>query len=316
MRADLIDAPDVLFFSSEVLTSLAAAGVLARAELTAQSYDETALSAASYSGTAYAYPCAVDTFFLYYDKSRLNEKDTKKLERILENDSKNAAFVANLSDSSLIGSLLLGAGCKVTQPYTFAQDDSRLAAEYLIDLVREGELADLDDHEIKSAFARREIAAAVSSAENAEAIASSLGKDFGTAKLPLVGLSDGREIQPVSAASYLLVGVRSGSGVSETAQELAQWLTSADNQLVRLEKQGLVPADISLTEDKELLERYPAVRAVYEQLQYSTVMSAPQNEAFCSLCEELGRSLVSGDEEMAADCLGSFGISSINGRKQ
>lgn len=296
LKAD--DAPDVLVFPSELLPQLAAAGALQQAQRTEISCDTLALSAASHAGGVYAYPCAANVCILYYDKSLLSEGDISTLNAIMEKelpeDTENLA--ADLRDHGFSSALFFGAGCSVTQPQSFGESEGALAAEILSELADEDEFSpDSSEHKIKSGFARRELAAAVSYPDSAEAIASSLGKDMGAAALPAVRMNNGASLQPKAAASFLLISAREGG--ADSAAELAQWLASAENQLIRLEQQGLIPTDLSLTQDKQLTKKYPAVYAVATQLKHGTVLSSmQQKQDLCNACEQLGKALINDDD--------------------
>jgi hypothetical protein len=66
-------------------------------------------------------------------------------------------------------------------------------------------------------------------------------------------------------------------------------------------------ASVAVTEDEKLLAEYPAVRAVHEQLEYSTVISSEaQKKSFLNACGELGRSIVSGGWGNVEESLDNF----------
>lgn len=280
------DAPDVVFISSEQLPSLAAAGMLSAADKSKVSCNGHALSGASWSGSLYAYPCACNTCILYYDRSLLSEKQLGTLGSILEakHGPDVRSLAIDLDQSGFDCAVFLGAGCQAAQPQTLSSERGQLAAELLDTLIAERLIS--DDHDIKSGFARRELAAAIADADSADAISLSLGKDFGAARLPLVPLSDGSEICPAPIARYLLIAVRSDS-TAPAAHELAQWLVNGDNQLLRLQQLGLIPTDSKLCSDEKLLQQYPAVKAVHEQLSDSRILSQKQHDALTAAFSQL-----------------------------
>ncbi|MGN0687015.1 MAG: extracellular solute-binding protein [Oscillospiraceae bacterium] len=289
------EAADVVFFSSAQLPQLAA--FLAAVEVSGANCDDAAQKAASYGGELLAYPCAVDTSILYYDRGKLTEQDLWSCEHILRKNLSGIKTVlaADITDSGFVCPFVLSAAEQMrgecaepcAELFFALADNSSFSGEY-------------SEHDIKSGFARRSIAAAVSGTLSASAIESSLGKDFGAAALPRFTLSDGIELQPLTMAEYMLVGVRSSSPSAEAAQELAQWFSSGENQLLRLERLGYIPTDITLTGDKELLSRYPAVQAVCTQLEHSMTVSQQQKLMAQQCCKDLGAAVLGKDKAAAA----------------
>ena len=304
------DAAGVLFFSSERLNELSQAGVLDKADAEVISCGALALGAATCGAEMRAYPCAADVCFLYYDKALITDSEAMSLSAILAKplDRGKVNFAADLTDSGYLGSFFLTAGCRLDEPQSFYSEGGQYAAEMVLALVQEdGFAADADARDIKTGFADRRIAAAVSDAQSAAAIQSSLGKDMGVAKLPEITFPDGGTAQPVTTASFLLVGVNSRSKVTDTSHELAQWFTNRDNQLLRLDEMGFVPTDESIVRDTQLMGKYPAVRAAHQQLAYCVPFEeASQREALCEACEELGSDIIEGDAESIRDSLEDF----------
>jgi len=301
------EAADVLFFPSARLHELSQAGVLDNADAAAISCGTLVSGAATDGAELRAYPCAADVCFLYYDKALLTDSEAADLTAILDKqlDRGKVNFAADLTDGAYLSSFFLAAGCRPEEPQSFSSESGQLAAELVVALAEdEGFAADMDVRAIKTGFADRKLAAAVSDGESAAAIANSLGKDFGTAKLPAITFSDGSTVQPVTAAGFLLVGVNSESKVSQTAHELAQWLSNRENQLLRLDKLGLIPTDDSIVRDAELMERYPAVRAAHQQLAYGVLLPDSVREAALDeACGEFGCDVLEGDAEDIRDSL-------------
>ena len=304
------EAADVLFFPSEQLAELAQAGALDEADAAVISCGEYALNASADRGTVCAYPCAADVRLLYYDRSLITDSEAESLDVILAKQlaRDKVNFAADITDSGYLSSFFLAAGCRPDEPQSFASQSAQLAAE-LVEALAEHENAvpDMDARDIRTGFAHRRIAAAVSDPQSAAAIASSLGSDFGAAKLPTITFPDGSTAQPVAAVSFLLVGVNSGSKVKQTAHELAQWLSNKDNQLLRLKELGFIPTDESIVRDVELMEKYPAVEAAHRQLDYCVPLtSGKQEAALCDACEELGGDIIEGDKDSVRERLESL----------
>ena len=114
-------APDVLFLPSGSLPSLAAAGVLSKADINAINSDKSALDSAMFAGRLLAYPCAAECCILFYDRSVFNEEDAESLYAIMQKDTeKQANLAADLNSADVLCSFFLGAGCTLDKPESFS----------------------------------------------------------------------------------------------------------------------------------------------------------------------------------------------------
>lgn len=306
---DVSAAADVFAFASDQIGSLVSAGALYRITRNREEIEsactETAVKAATVDGELYGYPAASDTYFLYYDKSKLSEEDVKSLDTIMAKDIPDTKtnFAINLDDGWYQAGFFLGTGCNLfgedgTDPTQcdFNSEQGLLAGEYILNLAKNARFgADYDDSMVKSGFANGTLAAAVSGTWNSKEIESSLKENYGTAKLPEFTLSDGETAQMGSFANFKLIGVNSETDAPLDAMLLAEWLTNYDNQKLRLEKRSFAPANKQLAEDSGALSAIPAVMALTEQLEYATLQpSIPQMGSFWKPAEAFGQDVISG----------------------
>ena len=306
---DVSAAADVFAFSSDQIGSLVSAGALYRITKNREEIEnaatETAIRAATVDGELYGYPAVSDTYFLYYDKSKLSEEDVKSLDDIMAKDIPDVKtnFAMNLDDGWYQAGFFLGAGCTLfgedgTDPTQcdFNSERGLLAGEYILNLAKSPKFgADFDDSMVKSGFANGTLAAAISGTWNSKEIESSLKENYGTAKLPEFTLSNGETVQMGSFANFKLIGVSSETDAPLDAMLLAEWLTSADNQELRLEKRSFAPTNKELAGDTDTLSEIPAVRALTEQLQHATLQpSIPQMGSFWKPAEAFGQDVISG----------------------
>ncbi len=306
---DVSAAADVFSFASDQIGSLVSAGALYRITKNREEIEnactETAVRAATVDGELYGYPAVSDTYFLYYDKSKLSDEDVKSLDTIMAKDIPDTKInlAMNLDDGWYQAGFFLGAGCTLfgedgTDPTQcdFNNERGLLAGEYILSLAKSAKFgADYDDSMVRSGFANGTIAAAISGTWNSKEIESSLRENYGTAKLPEFTLSNGESVQMGSLANYKLIGVSSETDAPLDAMLLAEWLTNYDNQKLRLEKRSFAPVNKTLAEDSGTLSEIPAVSALTEQLSYATLQpSIPQMGSFWKPSEAFGQDVISG----------------------
>ncbi len=306
---DVSAAADVFAFSSDQIGALTSAGALYRITRNREEIEnactEESIRAATVNGELYGYPAVSDTYFLYYDKSKLSDDDVESLDAIMAKDIPDTKtnFAMNLDDGWYQAGFFLGAGCTLfgedgTDPTQcdFNSERGLLAGEYILNLANDPKFgADFDDSMVKSGFANGTLAAAISGTWNSKEIESSLKENYGTAKLPEFTLSNGETVQMGSFANYKLIGVSSETDAPLDAMELAEWLISYDNQKLRLEKRSFAPTDRVLAEENDALMEIPAVAALTEQLEHATLQpSIPQMGSFWKPAEAFGQDIMSG----------------------
>lgn len=333
---------DVFAFYSDALPRLAEEGLLAPAGLASlDESDPAPAEAASYQGTLYAYPAAVDGFFLYYDKSRLTGEDVCSMEAILAKDTGAEVNLAmDLTNGWYTSSFFLGAGCslygeKGSDPTAcdFSSEAGVQAGKALLALSGNSRFASMNDEEILEGFRSGKLAAAVSGRWNADKIAAGLGDNYGCAMLPLASIG-GTDKQLISYGTFLLYGVSASSTHPEEAQALAAWLASADGQRRALEALERAPTAPDLLEDTALMLPHPAddsskAKAVARKRQTTaaiaaqghsqvTMPSIPQMKQFWSAFEVFGEGLRDGSvteenlqsslDQLAASLLAEQGL--------
>lgn len=310
-------AVDVFAFYSDALPQLAEEGLLAPAVNHGLSESDPApLAAVTYQDTVYAYPASADTFFLYYDKSRLSGEDLLRLDSILDKDTgAEVNFAMDLTNGWYTSSFFLGAGCSLFGEYGNNPSLGDLNGEYglqagqaLLDLAGNARFASLSDEEIADGFRNKTLAAAVSGRWSADSIASALGDDFGCAMLPSASIGGGDK-QLISYGTFLVYGVSAGSEHPEEAQALPAWLTSTDGQRAALESLERVPTDRALLEDAALMspqgddsskakaaarKRQVSAAIAAQGHSQATMPSIPQMEQFWSAFAAFGEGLRDG----------------------
>lgn len=306
---DISAAADVFAFASDQTAILVNAGALYRVtknkdEIVAEN-SESSISAASIDGELYGYPYVSDTYFMYYDKSKLSEDDVKSIEGIMSKDIEGVTtnFAFNTDDGWYQSGFFFGAGCKLfgedgTDPTQcdFNNERGYMVGEYLIDLVANPKYgANFDDSLVKAGFAEGTLAAAVSGVWNAGEIQASLGDNYAATKLPEFTLSNGETVQMGSMANFKIMGVNSETKNPLDAMALAEWLTNKDNQKTRFEVRSYAPTNVELAGDTDTMNSNIAVGALAQQAQYATVQtSISQCQNFWTPAEAFGQEIISG----------------------
>lgn len=306
---DISAAADVFAFASDQTAILVDSGALYRVtknkdQIVADN-SEASISAASVDGELYGYPYVSDTYFMYYDKSKLSEDDVKSIEGIMNKDIEGVTtnFAFNTDDGWYQSGFFFGAGCKLfgddgTDPTQcdFNNERGYMVGEYLIDLVANPKYgANFDDSLVKAGFAEGTLAAAVSGVWNAGEIQASLGDNYAATKLPEFTLSNGETVQMGSMANFKIMGVNSETKNPLDAMALAEWLTNKDNQKTRFEVRSYAPTNVELAGDTDTMNSNIAVGALAQQAQYATVQtSISQCQNFWTPAEAFGQEIIAG----------------------
>ena len=306
---DISAAADVFAFASDQTATLVDAGALYRVtknkdQIIAEN-TEASISAASINDELYGYPFVSDTYFMYYDKSKLSEDDVKSIEGIMSKDIEGVStnFAFDTDNGWYQTAFFFGAGCKLfgedgTDPTQcdFNNERGYMVGEYLIDLVANPKYgANFDDSLVKAGFADGTLAAAVSGTWNAGEIQASLGDNYAATKLPEFTLSNGETVQMGSMANFKIMGVNSETKNPLEAMALAEWLTNKDNQKLRFEKRSFAPTNVDLANDTETMNSNIAIGALAQQAKFSTVQtSIPQCQNFWTPAEAFGQEIIAG----------------------
>ena len=306
---DISAAADVFAFASDQTATLVDAGALYRVtknkEQIIAENTEASISAASINDELYGYPYVSDTYFMYYDKSKLSEDDVKSIEGIMSKDIEGVStnFAFDTDNGWYQTAFFFGAGCKLfgddgTDPTQcdFNNERGYMVGEYLIDLVNNPKYgSNFDDSLVKAGFADGTLAAAVSGTWNAAEIQASLGDNYAATKLPEFTLSNGETVQMGSMANFKIMGVNSETKNPLEAMALAEWLTNKDNQTLRFEKRSFAPTNVELANDTETMNSNIAIGALAQLAKFSTVQtSIPQCQNFWTPAEAFGQEIIAG----------------------
>ena len=289
--ADLDVAADVFQIPHDQLGALAEAGAvypntLYADEITAND-SPAALTAATYGGTVYGYPNAIETYFLYYDKSVFTEADVASLDTMLTVATKAGKTVGfDMGNNYFTAAFWFANGCKLfgadgtdLSGSTFSSPEGLAVAQYIATLKSAG-IQNIADGDATTAFSSG-LAAQVTGSWKAGDYKTALGDNYGVAKLPTINIG-GTDKQMISFSGVKLYVVKSNTDYPEAAMQLAQYLSSEASQLKAFTDRQNLPVNMAAAADPSVTVD-PTVAAQVAQSAFSIPMpSIPQMTNFWS----------------------------------
>ena len=283
--------PDVFAFASDQINKLIQAGALARvggailddikAVNSAESIDAATVTISGEERT-YAYPMTGDnTFFLYYDSSKLTAEDVKSLDRMLEVAAETGKQVAfKLYDDGWYLSSFFFADPELYYKVTYSDDLTESSVSINYDNANGLEVmkalrsyfanpalsANVDDSKIIAGIQSGTIIAAVSGTWNKTQIEAVWGDNMAVAVLPTATIG-GKQIALNGFFGYKLIGVNGYSQNKGEAHKLAQWLTNEQNQLLRFQTRGFGPTNKVVKASAEV-QNDKVISVVLQQSEY------------------------------------------------
>lgn len=272
-------AADVFAFSNDQLKDLVEAGALyevsgAYKDTVLAENGEGSIGAVTLNDKLYAFPMTADNgYFLYYDKSVIDETAVQSLDGMLA--AANAAgkkVFMDLSNGWYIASFFLGAGCTLgideegKQVCDFNGEKGLAAAEALKAFAADPAFMTGDDAVLQGGMGDT-LCAGVSGTWNASAMIEKLGDNYAAAKLPTFTVN-GEQVQLSSFAGYKCIGVSKLTKSPVDAMELAAWLTNEENQIKRFTDRAMGPSNIKAAANEAVLAD-PALAALAAQGAYA-----------------------------------------------
>ncbi len=286
---DVEKAADVYSFVNDQLPKLVGGDALAKiagARYTRlqQSNEKQAVTAATLSAKdedcAYGFPYTDNTFFLYYDKSKLTAEDVATFDGILAKCGKDKQFAFPLADGWYSTSFYFGAGLSYAVTYDnnlaeqtistdFGSEKGVAVTEAIWSYAQNaGFKGDANDSKITAGFADGSVIAAATGIWNRTAIEGALKENFAAAKLPSFTLTQNGSTAQTSLrpfAGYKLMGVNNYSKRKILAMDFAEFYTNAQNQWKHYEARGFVPTNIE-AKSGERLQGDVCAKAITAQL--------------------------------------------------
>ena len=314
MSNDPQSGADVFAYANDQSVNLFSLGALARlSTATVESLKSTNSVASVEAGKIgegyYGYPYAADNgFFMYYDKSVVNEDQAKNLDDVL--DACAAAgkyFIYQFGTGWYVGSFMYGAGGEYTVTYdgTSVSDIQcnfdqladgtytygELGGRALIDYFNYNDyVVDGDDNVLSTYLNQGNVGACITGTWNAGIIKSSMGEaNYAATILPdWTSKLNGKTYRWKSFAGYKLYGVNAYSKNIEKAHQLAAFLSSEAMQEKRFDDNEIGPSN-NVIAAKEKVTSNVAMKAISEQLKAeNSVIQTAMPDSYWSEMESFG----------------------------
>lgn len=269
---------DVFLYANDNLTTMTDADALVKfggiyREEIEKTNSETSLASVMKDGEVYGVPFAINTWFMFYDKSVFTEEDVKNLDTMLEKGVVAFPFTNSWYLPAFYfgnGCTLFGDGTDASKGADFGGEKAQEVTDYLIDLEANPNfriddlgsgLAGLRDGSINAIF---------SGSWDAVAVKEALGDNMGVAALPTYTLN-GEEKHMYSYAGTKAVGVNAQSKNMLPAVQLAIFLGNEYSQRLHYELESVVPTHTALLDDPELLSD-EVVAAINETFNNTSIL--------------------------------------------
>ena len=251
---------DVFLYANDNLTTMTDADALVkfggkyRGEIEATN-SQTSLDSVTKDGEIYGVPFAINTWFLFYDKSVFSEEDVKNLDTMLEKGVVSFPFTNSWYLPAFYignGCTLFGDGTDASAGVDFGGEKAQEVTDYLIDLESNPNFRIDADGSGIAGLRDGSINAMFSGSWDAAAVKEALGDNMGVAALPTYTLN-GEEKQMYAYAGTKAVGVNTQSDYMVQAVELAIFLGNEYSQRLHYELENVVPCHTALLEDEEIM---------------------------------------------------------------
>lgn len=251
---------DVFLYANDNLTTMTDADALVkfggkyREEIEATN-SQTSLDSVTKDGEIYGVPFAINTWFMFYDKSVFSEEDVKNLDTMLEKGVVSFPFTNSWYLASFYignGCTLFGDGTDASAGVDFGGEKAQEVTDYLIDLESNPNFRIDADGSGIAGMRDGSINAMFSGSWDAAAVKEALGDNMGVAALPTYTLN-GEEKQMYAYAGTKAVGVNAQSDYMVQSVELAIFLANENSQRLHYELEDVVPCHTALLEDEEIL---------------------------------------------------------------
>ncbi|MDO4631312.1 MAG: extracellular solute-binding protein [Corynebacterium sp.] len=293
-------AADVYLFANDQLGSLLSSGAIGQlsdsGEKLLKEYDEENLinSVKGTDGNYYGLPYEPNTWFLYYDKSKLSTDDVKSFDTMLE----KAKVSFPMSDSWYISAFYAGAGATYFGANGLdeaagikAGDKATDVTKYLVQVANNPNF--INDHEGAGLGSLgKGVDVVFTGAWNAENAKKALGDNFGVAEPPMFNLN-GQDTQLKAFSGSKAVAYNPNTKNPQVAAMFSEFLASTDSQKIHYEKNGVIPADKTLASDPTI-SADPVAIAIIETVTNDSILQPAfkQMTNYWKPAENFGKAIV------------------------
>ena len=299
-------AADVYMFANDQLGTLINAGAIAKLggaalEQVKNDNSETMIKSVSDAdGNVYGVPFTGNTWFMYYDSSKLTAEDIKSLDAMMAKGTvafpiTNTWYLPSFYYAN--GGTMFGDGTDGSKGITFGGEAGAAVTAYIANALASGKLIDDASGAGLDGLRNGTVVAMFSGTWDANGVAEALGENYAAAQLPCYTLN-GEEKQMQSFAGSKAIGVNPHSKNAAAAVALAAWLGSAEMQVLHfdLRNGGVIPCATSLLNDPKFSSN-PAAVAQNNTIANTSVLqpSIAEMGAYWSNAESMGKGLANGE---------------------
>lgn len=291
---DVDAAADVFLFASDQLIELVDAGAIAQLggeaeKLVKETIADSVRATAMIGDATYAIPFTHNTFFMFYDKTIMDESDVTSLEKIMAKETADNVYNYYFESSGgwKLGAYYYGAGLTVFGPegndleagVNWNNETGVAVTNYLIDLINnpkcayDGEIAVselIEDHRLGVWF---------DGSWNYDTYKNILGDDLGIGVIPTFN-PDGNDYQMLGFYGSKCIGVNAHSKNMVAAVAFAAFLGNEENQTLRYQKSAQIPTNINAGAS-EAVSADPLAAVIVKEANEASVMQ-PSHSVFSS----------------------------------
>jgi len=254
---DVTEAGDVFFFANDQIEDLRQSGAIARLGghtegMIHSTMPQTVVDTVTVDGKTYGIPFTHNTFFMYYDKSLLDENDIASLDLIMAKDTPDNVynFMFDAAGGWKGGSFYYGAGLTIYGEDQVSYGEGCnwnnavgvAVTRYLIDLMGDAKSVHADDARVEELARDNRLGAWFDGAWNYDMYKEVLGDNLGLAPLPSY-TADGVTYQLRGFYGSKAIGVNAQTEHMQQAVELAAFLGSEDMQILRFMESAQIPTN-------------------------------------------------------------------------
>ena len=295
-------AADVYMFANDQLGTLIQANAIAKlggSTLEQVKNNNSATMVQSVSdaeGNVYGVPFTGNTWFMYYDSSKLTEEDIKSLDAMMAKGTvafpiTNTWYLPAFYFAN--GGTMFGDGTDGSKGITFGGEAGTAVTTYIAEAIASGKLIDDANGAGLDGLRNGTVVAMFSGTWDANSVAEALGENYAAAALPCITIG-GEQKQMKSFAGSKALGVNPNSKNPAAAVALAAFLGSAEMQALHFDLRdgGVIPCDTSLLADAKFSSN-PAAVAQDATIANTSILqpSIPEMGNYWSNAESMGKGL-------------------------
>lgn len=305
VKQDPSAAADVYMFANDQLGTLVQAnaiGVLPPASVSQVKKQNTDVMVTSVTGTdgkLYGVPYTANTWFMYYNTSKITADDAKNLDVMLAKGK-----VAFPVDNSWYlpafylgnGSTLFGSkGTDESAGFGFTGQSADDVTKYLTTLVKNKNFVDDANGAGLAGLQKGTIDAYFSGSWDAAAVKTALGSNYGAAQ-PSSFTLDGAQVQMKAFAGSKAVAFNPNASNPKVAAQFAAFLGSTAAQKSHYTLRGIIPSDKSLASESAIAAD-PVAVAQMNTVKNASVLqpTVPKMGNFWDPTTAFGKAILSGD---------------------